>query len=260
MTAKLYSALTILTFIICSCNKNTDQLPPPDAPPAELVLSARLNGLAVVDFIFHQTRTQSHDTVWLSLRNTSGAAIPRMKYLVELCNAVPQSYTTCNLQLVDTLRNTLQPDATLEKVYTWIDKNINLDSMLINTGIISCTGVAPHPVAGVYQSTYAVFETEGNNTAYYGSVRAYIFADGATTFRLQGQNEDSYNATGQFIQVLAFDGLLKKGKDILSPFHLDTVADNQLLDTSNGKLILRLHLTTPISDTIHSLLFITQRI
>lgn len=258
MTQKLYTVILLLIF--CNCNKNTDELPPPIAPPGMLVIPATLNGLSVVDFIFYQTKTPTHDTVWLSIRNRSGRAISKMKYLAELCNAVPQNYTNCNLQLIDTLRNILPVDSTIEKVYTWVDQHIHLDNTLINTGIISCTGIPAHPIAGAYQSTYVVFETANHQPGYYGNVRGYILADGTSTFRLIGDNGNTWNVNGLFTRMLAFGGLLNYQPSRSVPFHLDPVDNNTLTDTSNGQLKLRLGLDKPATDTIQSLLIITQRI
>ena len=238
--------------LLLSCEKNTVQLPDPVNTPAELVVPARINGLATVDFIFHQTKSSDHDTVWLSLRNISGRDISALQYVAELCNAVPQLYSNCNLQITGTLKDVLKAGETRERIYSWIDKKIMLDSSLINTGIVSYAGMS-QPVAGVCSSVYAIFETAEKKVGYYGSVRGYVLADGTATFRLKGKNEEEFNVSGHFTQTLSFDGLLSKGSQLISPFTLDS------LDTGNEKLTYRLQLDTPLSDSIHSILVITQR-
>lgn len=256
----LLAALTTVV-ILLSCNRNTDQLPPKKAPPAELIIPAKTNGLAQVDFIFHQTKNTTGDTVWLSIRNNSTAAITNLKYLVELCKAAPQNYDNCDLQIQGTISDSIHSGKTKEKVFTWTNRNIKLDTTLINVGVIAYSGLLPHPLGNVYSNIYAAFETS-TAIGYYGTVRGYVLADGTARFRLKGKNDDQFNAAGLFTQVVDYSGTLTKEGNILTPFALDSVtvgSNRMLIDTANNKFNFRLKLQTPIQDTIQSLMLFTQR-
>jgi hypothetical protein len=253
--------------ILPSCNRNTDQLPPKKAPPVQLTMAATVNGLTPVDFIFSQTKTATSDTVWLSIRNNSSVAITSLTYVVELCNVLPQNYDNCNMQVQGQLTVPLAAGAILSKVYTWTNKGIKLDSNLINTGVISYSGLTAHPFANIYNNTYTIFESSAHAIGYYGSVRGYILADGTARFRIKGKGTDQFNATGLFTpltppQANSFDGLLKNGDNILAPFKLDTIevgGNKLLLDNVDRNFHFRLQLKSPIQDTIQSIQVFTQR-
>ncbi|MBO9203382.1 MULTISPECIES: hypothetical protein [Niastella] len=260
-TARILLAVWAIVVLLFSCNRNSDQLPPKKAPPTELVISSKTNGLAQVDFIFHQTRIASGDTVWLSIRNNTNAPIVNLKYIVELCKAVPQNYDNCDLQVHGLITDSIQSGQTRPKVFTWINRNIRLDSSLINTGVIAHNSLPPHPLGNVYSNIYASFETD-SEVGYYGTVRGYVLADGLARFRIKGKDNDQFNATGLFTQAFDFTGNLYKDNSLLTPFKLDSITVNgnrQLIDTANNKFNFRLALQKPVRDTIQSLLLFTQR-
>lgn len=245
-----------------SCNKNSTQLPPIKAPQKELSVSAKINGLATVDLIFRQTQTATADTVWLSVKNTATASISNLQFVVELCKATPQQYDNCDLQVTRTLPDTIAPGGTVNNVYMWANKGIKLDAGLINTGIIAYTGLPPHPLADVYNNVYAVFEATDSAGNYYGNIRGYILADGTATFRLKGKADEYYNLEGNFTKMLSFNGRLMKDSQVLTPFALDSVGDagsRKLVDTTGDALKFRVKLTTPINNTINSILSLTLR-
>jgi hypothetical protein len=260
-TVRILPTAWALAFLLFGCNRNTDQLPARNAPPTELVISSKTEGLAQVDFIFHQTKNGSGDTVWLSIRNNTAAPIVNLKYIVELCKAVPQNYDNCDLQVQGLITDSIQSGKTSSTLFTWINRNIKLDTSLINTGVIAHNNLPPHPLANVYSNVYATFET-ANGVGYYGTVRGYVLADGQARFRVKGKDNDQFNAIGLFTQAIDFTGILHKENTLLTPFKLDFITVNggrQLIDTANKRFTFRLALQKPIQDTIQSLLLFTQR-
>lgn len=262
LTSIIYFGFVIF---LLSCNKNTNELPPITIKPAILSLPVWVNGLNIVDFIFEKTTTETGDTVWLSIKNNTAENIESMTYLVELCKALPQNYDNCDLELTAQIPNTLKAYSTLKHIISWTNKNILLDSALINGGIISYSGNSAVPLSNIYSSIYSEFETDtsANASLYYGVVRGYVLADGKAIFRIKGNDQTNYNAIGQFTQLKAFDGLLTKdNNNFIAPFNLDTFLINGkkiLADTSSGKLAFRLHLHLPLNDTINSILVLTKK-
>ncbi|MGV3768000.1 MAG: hypothetical protein ACO1NW_17835 [Chitinophagaceae bacterium] len=252
----------VLFVLLVACNKNTDQLPPKQVKPQELVKPALINGVQEVDFLFYKTTVPGSDTVWLKIRNNTPNALTSLRYVVEVCKAVPQHFDNCDLQITADLPGSLAAGETSEKLFQWVNKGISLDSTLINTGVISYSGLPLHPMANVYHNIYAAFETAPGQTGYFGLVRGYVLADGTGLFRLKGKNNELLNAAGYFPQTLAYEGLLKKDTEVISPFSLDSVEVNGtklLFDTANQRFHFRLGLTAPLNDTIHSISIFTQR-
>jgi hypothetical protein len=107
-----------------------------------------------------------------------------------------------------------------------------------------------------------VFEATDPAENYYGNIRGYILADGTASFRLKGKADEYYNLEGNFTEMLSFNGRLMKDSQVLTPFALDSVGDpgsRKLIDTAHNALTFRLKLTTPINNTINSILSLTLR-
>lgn len=246
---------------VCACNKNTDQLAPKKSTPQKLVLSPAVNGIRQVEFVFEQFTTAKSDTVWMSVRNGGTTPLNNLKYVVELCKSLPQTFDGCDLQVQGVLSGPLAPGATSDRLVTWINKKIKLDSTLINTGVISFDGLPGSPLANVYHSVYSVFEADPSSDSYYGAVRGYILADGLALFRLKGKEGEQYEAKGHFIAQKTFDGRLYKDDDFLTPFELDSleVNGNRLLyDNTNNQLNFRIKFKTPVN-SVTSILNLTER-
>jgi hypothetical protein len=247
--------------LFMACNKNSLELPPVTVPANVLSVPAKLEGLAVLDFVFHQVKSSTGDSVWLTVKNTTQQDFSQLSVLAELCQATEQNYDNCNLQF-DGLLPALAGGKESPVLATWINRDIQLDAKRINVGIISLANVSVNPVSGIYNNVYASFENADTIARYYGNIRGYIFADGNATFRMKTSSNTSYNATGLFTKMLAFNGVLFAGATVVSPFSLDSTGaagSRKLLDTANHQLNFRMRLNTPLNDTIATILSNTQK-
>lgn len=230
----------IMVIILLShCNKNSDQIP---RSYDKIVVAAKLNGINDIDFIFEQTKNSIGDTVWLSIRNNSPSDIMSMKLVVEACNAIPQSYDNCDLQAILQIQNTLKASSTLAHVFSWADKEIKLDSELINVGILSYSGaVNLNGLNGVYNDVNIDFETNiGTPLTHSGSGRGYILADGTTTFRIKKSEVNrvvEYNVSGKFNNTGPFNnGQLFKGDSLITSLDLEGQVDRTVPEKPKFRL------------------------
>ena len=256
-------SLPVSLAILCvalACNKNSNQLPPPKAPPQKLSIASKLNGIAVIDFIFEKNTSADSGSVKLYIRNNTNYTLNRLQFVVELCKAAEKNYYNCDLQLVDSIKESILPGKVSNMLYEWNNKNIQLEENRISTGIISYNGISPHPLANAYSNIYAHFE---GDTQLYGAVRGYILADGKSTFRYRTIKGENYNAEGLFTSDKnIFNGQLYKVSPPLSVFMLDSVTVSgirKLIDESNGNLLFRLNLTPHLYDSTRSIFTLVKK-
>jgi len=255
MHLNLIPVVGVILLCCYGCNKNSNQLPPKEPPPQKLVISAKLNGLNTVDFIFEGNTAADSNSVVLYIKNNSTETINRLSYVVELCRAAEQTFDNCDLQLTDSIHNRILPGQTSDTLYKWSNKNIKLDSSLINVGIISADKISFNPLANAYENGYTVFE---GDDSLYGNVRGYILADGTATFRYKTIKSANYNAIGLFTpDKNAFSGMLSTSKETLSQFMLDSIdvsGTKRLIVETKDSLQFRLKLHPHLADSTRSIL------
>lgn len=260
MRLNLTTAVIILLFSLFGCDKNSNQLPARNAPPSKFTISAKLNGLSTIDFVFEQRTTKDGESVALYIQNNTSDTLHRLHYLIELCKAVEKTYDNCDLQLADSIREAIPPGKLSEKLYQWDNKNIRLDSNLITAGIIYADRIVPHPLANVYDNIYAAFE---GDAPLYAAVRGYILADGSTIFRYKTIKDENYNGRGLFTaDKNVFNGNLANPKEPVAQFMLDSIevaGTKKLIDESNGTLQFRLKLNPHLNDSTRSILTLVKK-
>lgn len=253
--------LAVLWLAGYSCNKNSLELPPLSPPKSELRLQAKVNGIAILEFVFEKTTISGGDTVWLSVKNVSGKELKDIRYVTELCAATLQNFDNCSMQFSDTIK-TLNANGDAVGEMKWINAGLVLDSHRINVGVLSIGGEASHPLNGIYGNVSASFEGEDTAVKYYGQVRGYVLADGAAVFRFKSAFTTNLNAIGLFSGMDAFDGKLITPDVKPITYRLDSIGTagaRKLIDTSDGKCTFRLKFDGQLDDEIHSILSITSK-
>lgn len=254
------SVVPLLLLFLWACNKNSNQLPRKNPPPEKLVITAKLNGLSTIDFVFEQHVTKDSNWVNLYIRNTTTDTLNRLHYLIELCKAAEKTYDTCDLQLIDSIRQNIPPGEISQIQYQWTNKNIKLDANLITAGIIYSDRTTLHPLANAYDNIYGTFE---GDAPVYAVVRGYILADGNATFRYKTIKGENYNAQGLFTaDKNVFNGTLTNPKEHVAQFMLDSItvsSTKKLIDESNGTLQFRLKLNPHLTDSTRSILTLVNK-
>lgn len=219
---KLYNRywyLGLIAAVFLSCNKNTNQLPPIKAPAGIYERTAKLDGVAILDVFFEQTKTSNSDTVWMWVKNLTPGMLLNTKILVEICDSL-ENYDMCGLQQPITI-DSLPGNDTAGYRLLYINKNINFNTAVINVGILQYEGTS-HILGNIYSSIYAGFNTDTNTS--FGNVRGYVLADGNSVFRFKWQDAVMYNAKGIFTLDMSYRGQLLHEGNVLAPLVLDSIA------------------------------------
>lgn len=250
---KKISCVLLLTLLF-ACNKNSTELPP-IKQPTKVTQICYLNGIAAVEATIASSALYGQEKLTVQFKNLSSGILRQLRIAVMICNAFPTNYDNCIYQKTIYM-DSLVKDAASPAYTLFNNQGIDLNSAMINTGIVAIADVFSSRIANNYASLIVGYEKDSSHI-HYGFAKGYILSDG--TFHLLLKNLDSLNTIhynrlqGNFFSGAIFSGFL----DERIAISLDsvTVSGNKvLIDSSQAGVVgLRFKLKNTIQDSIKSI-------